>query len=404
MRKLATSIMALATLVAGVVAYFVVTTPSTSAGVRFPLSAAQRAWIASVPASAESFAFVPAAAAIDAKLRTNPITLAPLEDWESHQTLPSPWMIGRGDLLAWREGKQTRYFVRLDPVRALVVRLVLMIRGDPGTNLLLNAPGGETLPADEVTRIAALAETLPNGDALVVQRGSHRAFPPIGRPAVTSVQITATDVVLTCHAAVEAGSPPAAPLTAQFPRGAMLTYVFSSPPRALNDLNRLLGSRVADLLDGGGQLSIYDVDLRKLLPRPLGVIALPAGESHRAALDAFLRGVAPAEGMGVHARTAERNGQLVLSFDDSIDTYIKDATDAASWPAARWAVRMDPHRLVPVVDDLRDNIGLRLAAPHVSESVRDLDRWSGGLREAGRIDGVDAVKGQVEELQVRISK
>jgi hypothetical protein len=65
---------------------------------------------------------------------------------------------------------------------------------------------------------------------------------------------------------------------------------------------------------------------------------------------------------------------------------------------------MDPHRLVPIVEELRDNIGLRLAAPHVSESVRDLDRWSGGLREAGRIDGVDAVKGTVEELQVRISK
>ncbi len=221
---------------------------------------------------------------------------------------------------------------------------------------------------------------------------------------MTSVQITATDVVLTCHAAVEAGGPPAAPLAAQFPRGAMLTYVFSSPPRAMNDLNRLLGARVAGLLDGGGQLSIYDIDLRKLLPRPLGVIALPAGEGRRAALDSFLQSVAPAEGVGIHARTAEKSGQLLLSFDDSIDTYIKDAADTASWPAARWAVRMDPHRLVPIVEDLRDNIGLRLAAPHVSESVRDLDRWSGALREAGRIDGVDAVKGEVEELEVRISK
>src|SRR5258706_15196507 len=120
MRKLATSIMALATLMAGIVAYFVVTTPATSVGVGFPLSAAERAWIASVPASAESFAFVPTAAALDAKLRANPITLPALEDWESHQILPSPWMIGRGDLLAWRGGEETGYLTRLVPGRCPV--------------------------------------------------------------------------------------------------------------------------------------------------------------------------------------------------------------------------------------------------------------------------------------------
>src|SRR5258706_10020099 len=135
MRKLATSILFFVFFMAGIVASFVVPPPASSAGVAFPLSAAERAWIASVPASAESFAFVPTAAALDAKLRANPITLAPLEDWESHQILPSPWMIGRGDLLAWREGEQTRYFVPLHPVRALVVRLVLMMRGDSGANL-----------------------------------------------------------------------------------------------------------------------------------------------------------------------------------------------------------------------------------------------------------------------------
>src|SRR5258708_30312770 len=146
MRKLATSIMALATLMAGIVAYFVVTTPATSAGVHFPLSASQRAWIASVPASAESFAFVPTAAALDGKLRANPITLAPLEEWESHQTLPAPWMIGRGDLLAWREGKQTRYFVRLDPLPTPVVRFVPMIPGGSGGHLVLHAPRGRAPP------------------------------------------------------------------------------------------------------------------------------------------------------------------------------------------------------------------------------------------------------------------
>ncbi len=403
MRKLATCLFALATLVAGIIAYLFATTPSSSDGVRFPLSAAQRSLIAAVPAAAESFTFVPTAAALDAKLRANPVTLAPLEEWETHQILPSPWMIGRADLLAWREGKQTRYLVRLDPFRAFVVRTALMIRGDSGASLLLSAPGGETLPADELTRISALAETLPNGDALVVQRSSERAFPPIGRPAVTSVRITATEVALTSHAAVVTGGMPPAALAAQFPRGAMLTFAFSAPPRAIHDLNRLLGSKVGDLLEGGGQLSVYDVDAGKLLPRPLGVFALPADEGRRAAMAAFLHSIAPAAGVGVRPRTAERDGRLLLSFDDSIDTYIKDAADASSWPAARWAVRMDPRRLLPVVAALRDNIGLRLAAPHISESVRDLDRWTAALLQSSRIDASDVVKGKVEELEVRVT-
>src|SRR4051812_24698117 len=147
MRKLGLTLILLAAVIAAVAAYFVSTTPASGAGVRFPLSAAHRALIASVPAEAESFTIIPTAAALDVRLRANPITRAPLEDWESHQILPAPWMIGGADLVAWREGKQTRYLVRLDPVRALVVRMVLVFRGDSGGTLLLDAPMGDKLPA-----------------------------------------------------------------------------------------------------------------------------------------------------------------------------------------------------------------------------------------------------------------
>src|SRR5258706_4836539 len=109
MRKLAITLILLAAVIASVAAYFVSTTPTSGAGVRFPLSAAHPALIASVPAAAESFTLVPTAAALDARLRANPITRAPLEDWESHQILPSPWMIGGARPLPWRPRKDTQY-------------------------------------------------------------------------------------------------------------------------------------------------------------------------------------------------------------------------------------------------------------------------------------------------------
>jgi len=253
-----------------------------------------------------------------------------------------------------------------------------------------------------VARIAALSDTLPSGDALIVQLRSGRTFPPIARPAVTSLQITGTDLVLTSNAANESVIP-AGPLQARIPRSAMLTFAFGTPPRSLSDLNRLLGKKVSGLFDGGGALAIYNVETGKLLPRPLAVIALPADASRRAALDAFLLSVAPAENVGVRVRTGEREGQLLLSFDDSLDLYIKDTTEAAAWPSARWALRMEPHRLVPVLSQLHDDIGLRIAAPHIYQSVRDLDRWIGSLQQAGSIEAVDTLNGQVEQLQVRIA-
>ncbi len=402
MRKWIITLLVIAAVTAAVIFYFVATTPVTSAGVHFPLSAADRALIASVPADAESFALIPTAAALDGKLHANPVTRPPLEDWASHQLLPSPWMVGGADLLAWREGKQTRYFVRLDPFRALVVRLYLMFRGDSDGTLLINAPPGNGLPPEDVARIATLADGLPAGDALIVQRESEHSFPPIARPAVTSLQITGSEVVLTSRASNESAAP-AGPLQARLPRAAMMTFAFASPPRSLSDLNRLVGAKVAGLFDGGGALAIYDVDTHKLLPRPLAVIVLPADAPRRTALDAFLHNVAPAAAVGVRVRTGEREGQLLLSFDDSLDLYIKDATDAAAWPSARWALRTDPRRIVPVLAQLHDDIALRIAAPHLYQSVRDLDRWIGALQEAASIEAVDTLDGQVEQLQVRIA-
>src|ERR1043166_2181296 len=122
------------------IVYLIATTSKESAGIRLPLTPAQRALIATVPASAEAFALIPNAAALEAKLRANPVTREAVDDYRQRATLPSPWMLGGADVVAWRTGKATTYFVRLDSVRSLLAHMYLMIAGDAGsTRVLINA-------------------------------------------------------------------------------------------------------------------------------------------------------------------------------------------------------------------------------------------------------------------------
>jgi hypothetical protein len=188
-----------------------------------------------------------------------------------------------------------------------------------------------------------------------------------------------------------------------FPRAALLTATFTEAPRIVDDLNRLFGTKVSPLLANGGSIAIYDIDAGKLLPRPLGVIAVPADDARRAAFQAFVERAEVAEAVGVRVRTAEKDGRLLLSFDDSIDTYLKDAFEPGRWPANRWAVRMDAQRLAPIVRRLSESIGLRVAAPRLFRSARDLERWIGGLERASTIEAADSDDGTSEVLQVRIT-
>src|SRR6058998_699022 len=123
MRKLFIAILAFVAVAAGIAIYFIATTPKSSAGVRFPLTAAQRALVAQVPQSAESFALIPTAAAFEAKLRANPITRDAVESWEEKHSMPARWMLGGADLLLWRDADGgTHYLVHADPLRSPITR------------------------------------------------------------------------------------------------------------------------------------------------------------------------------------------------------------------------------------------------------------------------------------------
>jgi hypothetical protein len=182
-----------------------------------------------------------------------------------------------------------------------------------------------------------------------------------------------------------------------------LTATFTEMPRVAEDLNRLFGTKVSPLLEGGGTIAIYDVETRKLLPRPLGVIAVPADDARRAAVDALVERARDVEALGVRVRTAEKDGQLLLSFDDSLDTYLKEAFEPAAIPGGRWSIRADPQRLAPILRKLGDSLGLRVAAPRLFRSARDLEHWIGGLERASAIEAAAADDGTAEVLRVRIT-
>src|SRR6185295_2329866 len=124
--------------------YLEATTPKRSAGVRFPLTPKQRELLASVPATAETFALIPTAAAFQEKVSGHPVTRRAAEQWAETQELPRSWMLGEGDLVAWHAGKRTAFAIHLDPLRAALVRIYLMMgsgldaRVNEGT-LLINA-------------------------------------------------------------------------------------------------------------------------------------------------------------------------------------------------------------------------------------------------------------------------
>ncbi|MGZ7079479.1 MAG: hypothetical protein ACXVJT_08715, partial [Thermoanaerobaculia bacterium] len=257
--------------------------PSRSNGVRFPLTAGQTELLAFVPASAQSFALIPSAGAVYEKLRANPITGDAIEHWTREQRLPQPWMIGAADVVIWNSGNGTSYAIRLDAFRAVLVRLYLMIGADidgrwSGTTFLINAPVETPIDPTAMSRLLGLASDLPAGDLLGVQRENSRsAFPPIQRPAVTSILISGDAITMMSRAPSDA-SPPAAALHVRFPHSALLTAVFVSPPRLFDDLNRLFMTRVSPLVHDGGGITLYDIDTGTLLPRPKGLIFLPPSD------------------------------------------------------------------------------------------------------------------------------
>ncbi|HYC60293.1 MAG TPA: hypothetical protein VEK79_12090 [Thermoanaerobaculia bacterium] len=401
MRKLIIILLALLAAIGAAAAYLILTTPKTAQPLRFPLTESHRQLLARVPASADTFALIPSAALLHHKLLANPVTRDPVLQWTHEHELPRPWMLGGADLAVWKSGKVTSYAVRLDSFRALFVRAWLLMSSNAdarwdGSTLIMHEPA-PSAPAtvDDVLRLAA---ALPEGDLLVVQReGGRGAFPPIARPAVTSVRVAPSEITLVSRAASD-DITQQREIRPRFPRNAMLSAAFAAPPRILGDFNRLIGADIDALVDDGGSMALYDVDGGTFLPRPKGVIAVPADDRARQQMKT-VEAVAALVG-----ETRDTGDQILVSFDrSSMGLYIEDEMVPATWPATQWAMRVDPQRLVPVLRRAGDSTGLRIAAPRIHRAARDLRRWIDVLQHADAVEAAASVAGGVEELRVRVS-
>ncbi|HUP50260.1 MAG TPA: hypothetical protein VNA04_15900 [Thermoanaerobaculia bacterium] len=402
MRKFILVLGIVALVAAALGGYLVATTPRSSAGVRFPLSPAQRELLAAVPADADAFALIPTAAAAHARLRRNPLAREAVETWTRERPLPPRWMLGGADLLSWRSSGGVAYAFRLDPLRALLLRGYVFLTGSSmhaeGTNFVIGAPpSGLPLGDAELEPLLRLAAGMDGGDAVLVQRRDAQMFPPIARPALSTVSVHPREIVIVSRARNDspAGS---GHRTVTLPRGALLSSWFGDPPRLVADLDRLLPGDVTALLSDGGSIVLYDVESRRLLPRLRGLFVIADSPEARASAR---RLSTVAEMFG---EVAYRDGRILISLDrTSLGVYGAEQFSELPFPATEWAVRIDAGRMVPVLEGLGESIGLRLTAPRLYRSVRDLRAWIGHMRGAGVIEAALAREGEGEELRVRIT-
>lgn len=408
MRSLIVVVIVIVVVAAGVWFYLAQTTPREAAGVSFPLSASDVKLLSNVPPAADSFALIPTAAAVMTKAESNPVAHDAIEQWRSSHPLPQPWMLGRADIVAWRVEKTTNYAIAVDPVRAVVLRTYLTLASSGSSNAVLINPPLVPQQTQESEAVFRLGGGLPRGDILVVQRGEGRgAFPPIGRPSVSSVSVDRGGIAITSHAPRDVNAPQALPLHPRYARGAILTAAFAAPPRLVEEMNRLVGAKASTLLRDGGTVVLYDVDTRKLLPRLREVIVLPATDEKRAALRDFVDNVTSRdlrEIAGFQVQTADTGKDLLVAFDrDSIQKYQSDTFDPASIPSSLWSLHVVPQRAVPVLQQIADSPGLRYLTPRLFRSAQDLSAWIEHLQKARVIEAADSAVGDVEELRVKIS-
>ena len=285
-----------------------------------------------------------------------------------------------------------------------------MIATESKTHVLINTPQSMPIGGADLDEILNLANGLPRGDVFVAQLpGSRGAFPPIERPAVTSIQVGTENIDLISRSRGGQAPPPVLGNLghSQYPRSAIITAIFTAPPRIIDDMNRLVGAKASALLGDGGSVVLYDIETDKLLPRPREVIVLPATPERRATLHDFIDHAAPKElreAVGFHVEVSDTPTELLVAFDrESLDTYLKDAFDAPALIGNRWTLRVDPKRAVPLLGRVADNPGLRYLTPHLYRNARDLNSWIENLGDAHSIEAADSISVDSEELRVRIA-
>ena len=404
--------------VIGVVAF--VTLPTMSAPARVnsaEVISKHRAMIGLVPADAEDLILVPAAGSTLRLLRSNSVARDALR-----QLLPDaepaalPWALGGGDLVAWRTDQDSGFIVRTDAMRRIVLPLFSRRISRSGPYLVSGrSSGGFELP--DLENVV--------GHLFIIRARGDDGFPPIPAPAITSVEMD-TAIHVRAVSASDSNRSPQLSEAVRLPQSAILTAAFASVPELIRRMEQTLPVEVSPLMERGGMIAIYQLHDDRLMPRPRGVIVVPVTDAtfprYRRQLESLSpelpfnlseqqqrevmgRTVVRRASIGFTLEYTRREGELIIAFDkSSIEKFLTDTVRLVEVGpgGAEWLLLLDPQRLFPALEDMRQHAGLRVLLPDLARALDQFSESVEFVRTASEVVAVKRSSNPGEELEITI--
>lgn len=408
-------------LVAAPVIYIAATTPLGLEELQLGRSSRAEALLRLVPSDAADVAFLPRAGAAVRAIQNH----AALRNAFGDDALSSPFLpflLGRSDVVVWRGAEARGAVARLDPVRAMLLRVYMMRGGD---GLSVASSGGVTIvtsgtaAAPDASRAAewiALAPFL-RGHVFVISTASSRlGFPPIARPSLTAMMLDGRSIRTRSHAA-HRDAPPAGDLSRfRLPSAARIAASVNECPGALKSIRRLIPFDVCRVFAHGGLVAIYGVDTGRLIPRLQGLLVVPASS---VPADLLAATAAPEERRrvgdveilrkrlsGATFEIARRGDDLLIGLDKTgIESYLADTLldPPAKSGNAQWVVRVRPDELNRVLTAIEKRKELSLLAPEVGRTVRDLRDATAVIAGASSAVSVRTTEGPLDVIDGEVA-
>lgn len=378
---------------------------------------------ARVPADVDQAIVAPAFGPAVRELAKHPITRdAVYKSDDASRVKLLGALVGPAPFAAWSEDDQPRLLIEIGGWRrSLLLAAARFAAVDLTTHDRWVAVGGVPATAGGAIDASVAGE----GHLFALHRAGGDRYPPVGRPAITAVTLSGSEMRALSGARATEGAPPRIDAVFEHPNSALLTIAFWQPHAALRDLDRFLPVDLQRLAVRGASLVLYDIETRGLLPRPKGLIALPeTKESIDAAASLFnaaafeqlgdgavtsrsVGGVRIDRGkrLGATIEVARAHGRVYIGFDGgSLEQYLTGSRTALTPnEGGHWSIRADANRLRPVVDELADHKGLRFVASRVNRSARQMRSLLRMLPNAATVAGDKYVAGGLEQVDLTVT-
>ncbi len=398
-----------------------------------------RSLLQRVPDDAEEIVFVPRFATFFWAAQKNAVVARALAALPQDQMRYAPWLLGNADVVAWRRDKRWSFVARPDALH----RGLISAAGASQRGLVMDGEfvsSGEMVPRTDRPDQpfdAALIDSAKGQFFVWQSEDSSWSFPPIARPAFSAGIVKSDSLEISSRSGHEAGQGPGAggQLTQSpalsIPTSAMISAVVSEVPEILSAADRLFPVNLERLFSEGGGLVLYDLEADGVVPRPRGVLVVPASDANRQIINGLFESVPDEmiarilgsdasermagslrvrrrELAGVTAESTEDANQILLAFDNtSLDLFLASPRGPATLVSGEvWRCRIEPNSFLPVVKELRDNKLLKLAA---RDTYRKVDRFYQSVKLFADAESLElslrtATYGQQLQTLVRIPK